>query len=282
MYIPAVEASFVYGREPGFERVPGFWNTGIDLYARGGGNGMQPLPESEYETGTGPEVGVPSSLLAWDPVAGKPRWRVRHVGATGGGTLTTAGNLVFQGLSDGRLIAYSANMGEKLWEVQLGNGIMAAPGTWSLDGKQYVSVMVGWGGATGLYAGNPTAQYKAPGRLFTFVLDGQAKLEPVRGIEKNALTVIAHTSTPEQVARGAATFSRRCSMCHGVAAVSGGAIADLCHALPATYENFSQIVHEGAYQALGMPKFDFLSDEQVAEVKSYLLSRRQELMATPK
>jgi quinohemoprotein ethanol dehydrogenase len=277
LYIPAVESSFNYVRERDFKRVPGFWNMGIDLNARAGSKDIPSLPESEYEAGTGTEVGAASSLLAWDPVAAKPRWRVKYQGATGGGTVTTAGNLVFQGLSDGRFVAYTADTGEKLWDVQLGNGIMAAPSTWSLDGKQYVSVMVGWGGAGGLYAPNPTQQFKAPGRLFTFVLDGTAKLEPVRGIDKPALTVIDQTTTQAQVERGATLFGRRCSMCHGVAAVSGGAIADLRYALPTTYDALDQIVRQGAYQDLGMPKFDFFSEADVAAVKSYLLSRRKEL-----
>jgi quinohemoprotein ethanol dehydrogenase len=125
--------------------------------------------------------------------------------------------------------------------------------------------------------GNPTKQYKAPGRLFTFVLDGKAKLEPVRGIEKNPLTVIEQTAAPAEVERGATLFGRRCSMCHGVAAVSGGSIADLRYALPATYDSFDRIVRQGAYQQLGMPKFEFLSEADVAAVKSYLLSRRKEL-----
>jgi quinohemoprotein ethanol dehydrogenase len=277
MYIPAVESSFIYVRERDFKRVPGFWNMGIDLAARAGSKEYPALPESEYEPGTGPEVGVPSSLLAWDPVAAKPRWRIKHEGTTGGGTLTTAGNLVFQGLSDGRFVAYTADTGKKLWDVQLGNGIMAAPSTWLLDGKQYVSVLVGWGGASGLYVPNPTKQYKAPGRLFTFALDGKAKLEPVRGIEKPPLTVIEYKATPAEVERGATLFGRRCSMCHGVAAVSGGTIADLRYALPATYDALDRIVRQGLYQGLGMPKFDFLSEADVAAVKSYVLSRRKEL-----
>jgi quinohemoprotein ethanol dehydrogenase len=277
VYIPAVEGSFNYVEERDFKREPGFWNMGIDLSARAGSKDIPSLPASEYESGTGTEVGAPSSLLAWDPVAAKPRWRVKYPDATGGGTLTTAGNLVFQGLSDGRLVAYTADTGQKLWEVQLGNGVMAAPNTWSLDGKQYVSVMVGWGGATGLYVGNPTHQFKAPGRLYTFVLDGNAKLEPVRGIQKNPLSVIERPSTPADVDYGAALFARRCSMCHGVAAVSGGAIADLRYALPSTYEALDQIVREGAYQQLGMPKFYFFKESDVAAIKSYLLARRKEL-----
>jgi quinohemoprotein ethanol dehydrogenase len=277
VYIPAVEGSFNYVEERDFKREPGFWNMGIDLSARAGSKDIPSLPASEYEAGTGPEVGAPSSLLAWDPVAAKPRWRIKYENATGGGTLTTAGNLVFQGLSDGRLVAYTADTGQKLWEVQLGNGVMAAPNTWLLGGKQYVSVMVGWGGATGLYVGNPTHQFKAPGRLYTFVLDGNAKLEPVRGIQKNPLSVIEHAATAAEVDYGAALFARRCSMCHGVAAVSGGTIADLRYALPATYVALDQIVRGGAYQQLGMPKFYFFKESDVAAIKSYLLSRRKEL-----
>jgi quinohemoprotein ethanol dehydrogenase len=101
VYIPAVESSFKYVRERDFTRVPGFWNMGIDLSAAfTRGRDIALLPESEYEAGTGTEAGAPASLLAWDPVAAKPRWRVKYQNAAGGGTLTTAGNLVFQGLSD--------------------------------------------------------------------------------------------------------------------------------------------------------------------------------------
>ena len=278
VYVPAVEGSFNYGREVGFKRVPGFWNMGIDLASRTVGGALPPLPKSEYEDGTGTEVGAASSLLAWDPATAAPRWRVKYTsGATGGGTLTTAGNLVFQGLSDGHLVAYTADKGEKVWDVNVGAGIMAAPSTYQLDGRQYVSVLVGWGGATGLYVANPTGQYKPPGRLLTFVLDGNAKLEPIRGIAKNPLTVVENTASPEQIERGGVLFARRCSMCHGFFAASGGAIADLRYALPATYDNMDNIVRQGAYVPLGMPKFDFLTEADLAAIKGYVLSRRKEL-----
>jgi PQQ-dependent dehydrogenase (methanol/ethanol family) len=281
VYIPAVEGSYPYAQEQGFKRQSGFWNMGIDLNARGSNKGLPPLPEKEYEAGTGPEVGA-ASLLAWDPVAGKPRWRIKHQGVSGGGTLTTAGNLLFQGLSDGRLVAYTADKGDKVWEVQLGNAVIAAPSTWSLDGRQYVSVLVGWGGATGLYAANPTRQFKAPGRLFTFVLDGKAKLEPVKGIDQDPPTPIAYKASAAQLEHGAALFARRCSMCHGTAAASGGTIADLRYALPSTFDIMDRIVRHGAYQQLGMPKFDFLTEEDLAAIKGYVLSRREALMAEAK
>src|SRR5690606_3069946 len=112
VYIPVSENSFAYGRDPDFEFLPRAWNLGIDLAASFGMKpGTQSLPESEYAGGTGESTGVASSLLAWDPVAAAPRWRVPHEGETGGGTLTTAGNLVFQGTDAGRLAAYSADRG---------------------------------------------------------------------------------------------------------------------------------------------------------------------------
>ena len=54
-------------------------------------------------------------LLAWDPVARKPKWTVEYGAYWNGGTLATAGNLVFQGTAAGDFIAYNATTGEKLW-----------------------------------------------------------------------------------------------------------------------------------------------------------------------
>jgi quinohemoprotein ethanol dehydrogenase len=287
--IPATESAFSYGRDAAFEFIPGHWNLGIDLAASfGAGTPIPALPATDYTPGTSPPAGetvpgqaptAPSMLLAWDPVAARPRWRVLHPPqASGGGTLTTAGNLVFQGTSDGRFMAFSADRGAKLWEMQLGNGIMAAPSTYMLDGKQYVSVLVGWGGANGLYRANPLGHYKASGRVWTFVLDGDTPVEPVRGIERPQVTRIPFEATAEQIAAGAALFAQRCAMCHGIGAESGGTIADLRYAAPATMESFERIVRDGAYLGLGMPRFDWLSDEQLEALRSYILSRRDALL----
>ena len=89
-------------------------------------------------------------LVAWDPVAQKAAWTAEYVGPWNGGTLATAGNLVFQGTADGRFIAYNATTGEKLWEKPVGTGVVAAASTYMIDGKQYVSIAVGWGGVFGI------------------------------------------------------------------------------------------------------------------------------------
>ena len=278
VYLPVSEGSFMYARNPEFEFRARAWNLGISMPAAFGlPTGVEPLPESAYEEGVGGPPAAPSSLVAWDPVAGEPRWRFVHDGTVGGGTLTTAGNLVFQGTDDGRFVAYSADRGEKLWEFRVGQGIMAAPSTYRLDGKQYVTVLSGIGGAGGLYASHPSTPYKATGRLWTFALDADAPFEPVRGIDRPAVTRIEHDSTPEQIARGAALYASRCSMCHGIGAVSGGAIADLRYATPQTYDMLDAILRDGAYLGLGMPQFAWFTAADVDAIRSFLLSRRDEL-----
>ncbi len=119
-------------------------------------------------------------LVAWDPVAQKEAWGVEHVSPWNGGTLTTAGNLVFQGTADGRLVAYDAKTGDKLWETATGTGVVAAPATYMVDGKQYVSVAVGWGGVYGLAA--RATERQGPGTVYTFVDRRQRAQARVRAV----------------------------------------------------------------------------------------------------
>ena len=106
----------------------------------------------------------------------------------GGGTVTTAGNLVFQVIPDGHFVAYSADKGEKLLDIQTGlRGGMAPPITYMLDGKQYVAFLGGQGivlpplpnappPAPGAVPGNAPAGPTVPPKLLTFVLDGKGTL----------------------------------------------------------------------------------------------------------
>src|ERR1700722_20094394 len=55
------------------------------------------------------------ALIAWDPVTQTRRWIQSGGGATGGGTVTTAGNLVFQVINDGRLLATPPIRGRNFW-----------------------------------------------------------------------------------------------------------------------------------------------------------------------
>jgi hypothetical protein len=99
-------------------------------------------------------------------------------GGIGGGALTTAGNLVFQVLADGRLMAYSADKGEKLLELQTGlRSGMGPPITYRLDSKQYVALMGGVGqAAPGGNAGPGNQPTPFTPKLLVFELGGKATL----------------------------------------------------------------------------------------------------------
>ena len=86
-------------------------------------------------------------LLAYNPVTQKPVWKVDRPLPWNGGTMTTAGNLVFQGDIEGVFHAYDAQNGNELWHVRLGSGMIAAPVTFVADGKQYVAIL-GWAAAS--------------------------------------------------------------------------------------------------------------------------------------
>ncbi|HXG68941.1 MAG TPA: PQQ-dependent dehydrogenase, methanol/ethanol family [Blastocatellia bacterium] len=263
VYIPAQETIFIYAQDKKFQHRPGAWNTGIDftLYK----DPLPPLP--------------PGHLLAWDPVAQKERWRVQYKSIWNGGTLTTAGNLVFQGTADGRFVAYSADKGEKLWEVAVGTGVIAAPVTYQVDGVQYVAVMAGWGGAFALAGGVSTGGAPVPGRLLTFALNGKQTLPDIAR-KLPAITPIEFQATPERTAAGAALYAQWCAVCHGLTAMGGGAVADLRYSQPGVFNKYPQILLEGGFSGVGMPSFKkWLTTEDVEAIRAYVLKRRADLIA---
>src|SRR5207245_8860447 len=90
-------------------------------------------------------------------------WRVEHPDPQSGGTLSTAGNLVFQGRADGKFRAYRATDGKVLWEFDSGIGIAAGPMTYTVGDTQYVAVLAGWGGPSVLQNAPLGSRRFAPG-----------------------------------------------------------------------------------------------------------------------
>jgi PQQ-dependent dehydrogenase (methanol/ethanol family) len=103
----------------------------------GGGRGTPPPSPPSI----GPE-GRGNILVAWDPIAGKERWRGLSAGFNQGGTLSTAGNLVFASVNT-QLIVYRADNGDQLMNIDTGLSQMGPPMTFMLDGKQYVAIAGG-------------------------------------------------------------------------------------------------------------------------------------------
>ena len=219
-------------------------------------------------------------LVAWDPVAQKARWTVEHVGPWNGGTLTTAGNLVFQGRSNGFLVAYRATDGQELWKSWAATGIIAAPMTYELDGVQYVTVAAGWGGAFGLAQPDPARSgLKDPGQIVTFQLGGRAASAPTATAaaapSPASLPVIPDPGGEERVAAGEQLYATWCASCHGAEATGGGIVPDLRRSSRATFGEYTAIVLEGSRQETGMPSLEGKLDaDQVAAIRSYVIERR--------
>jgi alcohol dehydrogenase (cytochrome c) len=112
-------------------------------------------------------------LRAVDPKTGKIVWTYKNYAPLWGGTMVTAGNLVFMGNPEGYLMAFDAKTGEEKYRFNTGSGIVGTPITWDMDGEQYVSVVSGWGGAVPLWGGEVAKRVKdfnQGGMVWTFKL----------------------------------------------------------------------------------------------------------------
>ena len=223
-----------------------------------------------------------ASLLAWDPVTQRQRWEVHYADSFwNGGATTTAGNLVFQGTGRGKFVAYKASTGEKLWSFDAGLGIIATPISYSVDGVQYISVLVGYGGAGGLLG--KLADYgwrfnEQPRRLLTFALGRRTPL-PLGGPPRHDVKAVDDPKfliDAAQAATGAELYrSAQCYFCHGPELVNTGSFApDLREsALAMNWDTFKSAVSAGTLAAGGMPKFDDLSDNDLRMIYMYVRQR---------
>jgi quinohemoprotein ethanol dehydrogenase len=205
IYIPTSSGGFGYAVQENFTYKPGAQNMGIVMNFGRGGPGTpapaNPSPDVANAPASQPPPAAPPAarkqlppppaigpepveaegrgqLRAWDPVTQQARWSAPIGSGIGGGTVSTAGNLVFQVSNQGHLIAYSADKGDKLLDITTGlRGAMGPPITYLVEGKQYVALMGGAGVVTGRGGFPPPA----PGppvmpKLLVFTLDGKTPL----------------------------------------------------------------------------------------------------------
>jgi mono/diheme cytochrome c family protein len=208
-------------------------------------------------------------LLAWDPVAHKEVWRVPFGSSRGGGTLTTAGGLVFQGNSDKEeFVAYRASDGERLWSLPAQTGIVAGPVTYELDGVQYVAVVAGSRLQGNYYAPNNS-------RLLVFKLGGTAHLPPPIAPPEMVLNPPAAFGSAETLRHGEEIYNRFCGTCHGTDGQSRGLFPDLRYsAALGSRDVFNSIVIDGVLTENGMVSFKkALSLDDVEAVRAYMVDR---------
>lgn len=269
VYIPARENVTNYGHDTSWKyNKVGFgtgngWNLAI---------GTDPTKPTRNDTAT--KKFPRGMLIAWDPIARKKVWTVHQTADWNGGLLATTTNLLFQGTAEGDFICYDAANGKELWKMNLGGGIIAPPISYMVDGKQYISIAVGWGGGFGMKKKLAPLQ---TGRVFTFVLNGHAALPCFNKAVPLVKPQTNFTATPAQLAKGETIFWKYCGTCHVVNEGGGGLAPDLAYSkIAANPKDILTIVHEGAYLPLGMPKFgDRLSEEDILLIQKYILTKAQ-------
>lgn len=123
------------------------WENTSSIYSKGeappefhnGGNYTGVFPRNQN---TGEDIY--SDVIAVDPNTGEKKWSHRlDAPSTEAGILTTASNVLFSGGRDGAFYALDARDGKLLWSTNLGPSVSAGPMTYTVNGKQFVSIQCG-------------------------------------------------------------------------------------------------------------------------------------------
>jgi len=267
VYIPAQETLFIYSTDEEFEYNPGTWNTAQI-------NEMTYLPKDPDELAMVDSATI-GYLLAWDPIAQREVWRAQYKRPWSGGVLSTDGNLVFQGTSDGRFVAYAADSGDLLWSMDTGQGIVAPPITYKIENEQYVAVQVGYGGVYALMGGfeavneNP----ERDGRMMVFKIGGEQLEKPIASIAQLNPTIVELNPDSLIIAQGEYEYYQHCGVCHGLDAIGGGVLPDLRMLDAQANASFVGSVLGGVHGS-GMASFqDVLTPDQAIQIHEYIKSR---------
>ncbi len=256
------------------DRLPkqGYWNVGFDRIA----NVPPDIPnlaevlDKEYR----------GQLIAWDPVAKKIAWAQEPSRPSGGGTLSTAGNLLLQGGKTSHLVAYNATTGEELWDYDVQTPALAPPVTYAINGDQYIAIAVGFGGGFSAEAGAIAHAWQVPNisRVLVFKLGGQHQLPPLPEKNRELPKPLPVTASDDVVEQGKVVFQRHCSYCHGDGLLTGGINPDLRYSSEAIHNIWQQIVRDGILSGAGMVSFkQYVSEDEAEAIRQYVLSEANKL-----
>jgi len=275
VYFPVLDSGFPYKSAENFSHSSLGWNNGIDPVAAG-------MPQAA-EIKKVVLATIKGHLTAWDPINQKEVWRAERPGPWNGGALSTAGNLVFEGTGYGQFEALRATTGDKLWSASTESGVIAGPISYSVNGDQFVAILVGWGGALPLAAGEvglQRPQMTNVPRMLAFKLGGKAVLPPAPEVKLRALAPPPSRASTRKIRAGEALYQHYCSGCHGDVAVSGGVLPDLRYSDALGNDQWFRIVVDGMLQAYGMVAFSKeLSRQDASAIREYVIYRANQSLA---
>ena len=143
----------------------------VDRVAGGGGTG--PVRRTNHHhPDSGEQLG---EFLAMSMRTGEVMWRRRFRTPINSAALTTGGRLAIAGGWDRQVFAFDARSGDTLWETRLPTSIQGFPITYAVDGRQYLAIPTGAGGASwgGMLPAQLTPEVRRPvggNGLFVFAL----------------------------------------------------------------------------------------------------------------
>ncbi len=132
---------------PSYDSVTGWF---ILAYAEAGqryfSTPVTPEPGRQYQGGRGVRVDGTSraGIKAVDPETGQMKWDFPIIqGSLTNGVLATAGGVTMAATAEGNLIALDSKTGKYLWRFQTGGAMAASPISYSVEGRQFISVASG-------------------------------------------------------------------------------------------------------------------------------------------
>ncbi|MDW5593751.1 PQQ-binding-like beta-propeller repeat protein [Conexibacter stalactiti] len=246
----------------------------VDL---GGGLGTLGFDTPGYLTALDADTNIPKWTYMLKNEAGRPQ-------SCYSGSAATAGNLVFVGKNDGRLVALNATDGRELWDFQTGAGANAPATVFEVDGKQKVAIVAG---------GNALAGSPHGANLWVFSLDGDVMeldgtgdgesithggQEPAAddeaagrrdGDEAAGRDGDETASARPDAAAGRTVFADNCATCHGVTGRGGNGGPDLT-AIPSA-RDLDAVIRQTTDGGSAMPAFgDSLSPKEIQDVAAFV------------
>ena len=218
------------------------------------------------------------SLIAWDVARARIAWQVEQPLPINGGTLSTAGNLVFHGATDGRLVAYRASDGARLWEARTFAAVQGGPISYAVDGRQYIAAGIGWGGghSAALADGGKRDGYRNTPRIAVWTLDALGQIPAPERFE-GRIAPPAVSADEATLYRGLSLYLTHCGYCHGT---GSGGVPDLDYMSPRTHARFDAIVRGGLLSQRGMPGFaEQLTAGEVEAIRQFLAVRAAQAAA---